>query len=824
MKFSTMPDRILISAFMADVPDLVYFKDRQGRFVSVSQSLARSLGHSPEEMVGKTIFEFLDEEQSHAIHDLQLELMRKDEPLFGELMQRTWPDGRANWYIGHHIPLRNARGRVIGIYGMSRDVTASKITEIALAASTEELKETNARLEAANGYLRAEKLRADQMTEAALAASHAKSQFVANMSHEIRTPMNGVMGMTDLLLDTPLDPIQRKYAESIRDSAAALLTVINDVLDFSKVEAGKLELEEIEMNLRETIEDVARLISIQADAKGLEITASMDPDLPEVLRGDPVRVRQTLLNLCSNAIKFTAAGEIAIEVSVLEKDEQGISVRIAVRDTGIGIPEDRLQMLFEPFTQVDASTTRRFGGTGLGLSIVKRLAELMGGTAGVESQTGVGSTFWFTAQFGVARAARRRSRPRRLKALHGQPALIVDDNETNRKVLSAQLKGCGLEPSCASSADQALDMMRLAHQSGHPFQLALIDHQMPGCDGAQLGRQINADPDLKSTRLVLLTSSGQHHERQTFAQLGFAGYLLKPVIQRDLIDILPLVLAGVASDWHTGTSPIITRQQLQALRGRDKRRILVAEDNAVNRMVACRLLQNMGYRVDVVNDGRQAVDTWKAGRYDLIVMDCQMPELNGYKAAMEIRRLEADGPGKRHIPIIALTAHAMPGAERQCKAAGMDAYLTKPIDRERLESYLDDFLSQERHAGDVQSARQERAEDSSSELPVDLTGVMLLADGDVEFQREIVQAFVATARTSIAEIKAALERGDAKALARAAHAIKGASASIQATATSQAAAALESAARNGDAAGLDELAQGLQHEVGRAVDYLENAA
>jgi two-component system sensor histidine kinase/response regulator len=448
MKFSTLSDRILISAFMADIPDLVYFKDRQGRFVSVSHSLARILGHSAEEMIGKTIFEFLDEEQSHAIHDLQLELMRKDEPLIGELMQRTWPDGRTNWYVGHHIPLRNARGKVIGIYGMSRDVTASKITEMALAASTEELKEANARLEAANADLRAEKLRADQMTEAALAASHAKSQFVANMSHEIRTPMNGVIGMTDLLFDTPLDPIQRKYAESIRDSAAALLTVINDVLDFSKVEAGKLELEEIEMNLGETVEDVARLISIQADAKGLEVTANIDTALPEALRGDPARVRQILLNLCANAVKFTASGEIAIEVSVLETDEQGTSVRIAVRDTGIGIAEDRLHMLFEPFTQVDASTTRRFGGTGLGLSIVKRFAELMGGSTGVESQKGVGSTFWFTARFGVASGARR-TRPRGLKALHGQSALIVDDNETNRRVLSAQLKGCGLEPACA---------------------------------------------------------------------------------------------------------------------------------------------------------------------------------------------------------------------------------------------------------------------------------------------------------------------------------------------------------------------------------------
>jgi PAS domain S-box-containing protein len=824
MKFRTMPDRILISAFMAEVPDLVYFKDREGRFVSSSQSLARTLGHSAEELIGKTIFDFLDEEQAHATHDLQLELMRKNEPLIDHLVKRTWSDGSVHWYLSHHIPLRNERGKVIGIYGMSRDVTASKMTEMALAASTEELKQANARLEAANGHLLAEKLRAAQMTEVALAASHAKSQFVANMSHEIRTPMNGVMGMTDLLLDTPLDPIQRKYAESIRDSAAALLTVINDVLDFSKVEAGKLELEEIEMNLREAVEDVARLISIQADAKGLEVTANMDMALPELLRGDPARVRQILLNLCGNAVKFTAKGEIAIEVSVLASDEQGTTVRIAVRDTGIGIPQDGLNMLFEPFTQVDSSTTRRFGGTGLGLSIVKRLAELMGGTTGVESQIGVGSTFWFTARFGAASTARRPPRSRALIALNGHPALIVDDNETNRKVLSAQLKRCGLEPTCAASAYEAMDKLRAAHKAGRPFQIALVDQQMPNCDGAELGRQINADPALKSTRLVLLTSSGQHHERQTFAELGFAGYLLKPVIQRDLIDILPLVLAGAAKDWHTGTLPIITRQQLQELRGRDQQRILVAEDNAVNRMVACRLLQKMGYRVDVVNDGRQAVDTWKSGRYDLVVMDCQMPELNGYEAAKEIRRIEAARPVHRHTPIIALTAHAMPEAERECKAAGMDAYLAKPIDRERLESYLDDFLSHERHLDDTQSMYLLRGEESSSDVPVDLTSVKLLADGDAEFQRDIVQAFAATARASIAEVRAALERGDAMALARAAHTIKGASASIQAKAASRAAAALELAARGGDGKSLRDLAQGLQREIARAVDYLENAA
>jgi PAS domain S-box-containing protein len=813
---------MLVSAFMANIPDNVYFKDREGRFVSVSLSLARSLGCSVEQVLGKTILDIFDDAESRTIHEAQLNVMRTGKALIDHLVHRSWPDGRVAWYLSDHIPLRNENGEIVGVYGTGRDITTAKLTEQALAARTQELQGANTLLETTNRNLEAETRRANEMTEAALAATQAKSQFVANMSHEIRTPMNGVIGMTDLLLDTPLDPMQRRYAEAIRDSGGALLTVIDDVLDFSKVEAGKLELEEIETDLRETVEDVAQLVSIQADAKGLEVTISVDSELPDVLRGDPARVRQILLNLCGNAVKFTAKGEIAIEVTVMESDSEGTSVRFAVRDTGIGIPPDRLQMLFEPFTQVDSSTTRRFGGTGLGLSIVKRLAELMGGAVGVESRLGFGSTFWFTARFGVVTETGQPRRLRALEALKGQHVLVVDDNETNRRVLFAQLKRCGLEPTCAASAHEALDRLRRAHQSGCPFPVALIDHQMPDYDGAELGREINADPDLKSTRLVLLTSSGQYNERQTFAELGFAGYLLKPVIQRDLIDSLPLIFAGSAKDWHTGTLPIITQQHLREHRGRDKRRILVAEDNAVNRMVACQLLQKLGYRVDVVNNGRQAVNAWRSGRYDAILMDCQMPELNGYEASKEIRGLESDG---HHIPIIALTAHAMAGAERDCKEAGMDAYLSKPINRERLESYLEDFLSRFHHANGAESPPQKQAADpEASDVPVDLTGVKVLAEGDKDFEREVLEAFAATARTGLADMQRALDRSDAAALARVAHTLKGASASIAANAASRAAEALELAAHGGNTASLSGLAQGLEQEIMRAVDYLQTAA
>jgi signal transduction histidine kinase/CheY-like chemotaxis protein len=556
-----------------------------------------------------------------------------------------------------------------------------------LSERSRELQASNTHLATINEQLVAATERANEMAQAAQVANQVKSEFLANMSHEIRTPMNGVIGMAELLLDAPLGHQQRDYAETIRDSARALLTVINDILDFSKIEAGKLELDVTRVEVRDLIEDVARLIAIQAHAKNLEVTAYIDPAVPEFVQVDAGRLRQVLINLCGNAVKFTEEGEVALSISVAAQDADSTTLRFEVRDTGVGIPENRLHTLFKPFSQVDASTTRRFGGSGLGLSIVKRLAEMMGGEVGVQSRQGVGCTFWIVARLGIAVAEAPAPRPNENIPL-GRRALVVDDNATNCRVLEVQLHRCAIQAVCVNSAADALTSIREELRNGRPFEIALIDQQMPGCDGTELGRRINADPLMKSTRLVLLTSSGQLSEWPRFAQLGFAGYLLKPVAQRDLMNCLMLVLSGSAEDWHSRTQGIVT-QHVVAQRGRERRRILIAEDNVVNEKVARHSLQKLGFLVDAVQNGREAVTAWETGRYDLILMDCQMPELDGYEATREIRRRER---GRRHIPIVALTAHAMKDDDLKCKAAGMDDHLTKPLDRERLRLCLDRHL------------------------------------------------------------------------------------------------------------------------------------
>ncbi len=562
--------------------------------------------------------------------------------------------------------------------GIMRDITDRKRTE-------ETLREANAALEQQTCV-------ATEMAARAEAASVAKGEFLANMSHEIRTPMNGVIGMTGLLLDTELNEEQKRYAEVVRTSGEALLSLINDILDFSKIEAGKLELETLDFDLYSMLDDFSVTLALRAHEKGLELLCGADPGVPSLLRGDPGRLRQILTNLTGNAIKFTYEGEVAIHVSLETETDSEVELRFSVRDTGIGIPEEKIGLLFQKFFQADASTTRKFGGTGLGLAISAQLAGLLGGRMGVSSEQGKGSDFWFTAKLEKQQEVSV-SEPALPVDLNGMRVLIVDDNATSREILSTRMTAWGMRPGEAVDGGEALNLLLRAAEGGDPYRLAVIDMKMPGMDGEALGRAIQAEPRIAGTRMVLLTSMGARGDARRYSGIGFAGYLTKPVRHQDLRGVLSLAM-GERKPEESAVAALATRhlarETMPVFTGR-RARILLVEDNIINQRVALRFLKKLGLSADAVADGQEALRALESIPYDIVLMDCQMPIMDGYEATRAIRdprssRWDPD------IPVIALTAHAMQGDKEKCLAAGMNDYLTKPISQQQLAEAIEKWL------------------------------------------------------------------------------------------------------------------------------------